>query len=65
MERENIIVLSQGEKIEVFGSLTEACRLHKEWAKYNSIKLKAFPFEYKGVKFSKLKYRTKYNIQGE
>lgn len=65
MERENVIVLNQGQKTEVYGSLTEACRVHKDWAAYNTLKLKSFPFEHKGVRFSKLKYRTKYNIKPE
>lgn len=43
---------------EAWGSLTGLCDKHPEFS-YYYLKGKKFPFEYKGVKFTKVKYRTK------
>ena len=51
------IVLQREEKIEVWGSITDICNAHKEM-KYSYVRGLKFPFTYKGVKFSKVHYKT-------
>ncbi|GHB44385.1 hypothetical protein [Mongoliitalea lutea] len=48
----NIILLSQGEKREVWTSLVLLCDAHPEFS-YHYIKKYKFPFEYKGWFFEK------------
>lgn len=55
MSNKTIIVLTKGESLETWGSLSEICRV-KDWS-YNYLKKKKFPFEYKGWKFRKRDFR--------
>lgn len=59
MDRNNIIILTDEESYEAWGSLTEICDQHK-WS-YNYLKRKKFPFKYKGLQLIKVPFR-KLNI---
>lgn len=52
---QNIIILTNGESYETWGSLVELCNKHK--FSYNYLKRKKFPFEYKGLKFIRTPFR--------
>ena len=56
MDRNNIIILTDGESYETYGSLTELCKLHG--FSYNYLKRFKFPFQYKGLHFIKTPYRS-------
>lgn len=49
-----MIHLSQGEKAELWSSLTKLCRCHEDFS-YYYLKRKKFPFEYKGWNFKRIK----------
>lgn len=53
---QNIIILTNGESCEAWGSLVELCRIHG--FSYNYLKAKKFPFEYKGIQFNKVPFRS-------
>lgn len=57
MKRNNIIIIGYGSIIEAWGSLTELCQVHD--LPYHTLKLKKFPFNYEGIYFKKIPYRTK------
>jgi hypothetical protein len=48
---ENIIILTDGESYETWGSLVKLCKAHN--LSYNWLKTKKFPFKYKGMRFIK------------
>jgi hypothetical protein len=52
----NVIIISKGDELEAWGSLTKICREHKDFS-YHNIKSMPFPFEYLGWKFQKVQYR--------
>ncbi len=52
----NVVVLERGGKQECWGSLTGACKAHG--LPYHSLKGLKFPFEYKGIRFTKVPYNT-------
>lgn len=52
---QNIIILTNGESHEVWGSLVELCKVHG--LSYNYLKRKKFPFTYKGKEFIKVPFR--------
>lgn len=56
MNRENTIIIFDGESYESWGSLTEICEKHG--LSYNYLKRKKFPFEYRGVQFIKPPFRA-------
>ena len=53
-----IITLEKDGIIETWGQLTDLCFAHDE-IKYETVKEKNFPFEYKGYRFTKVKHKTK------
>ncbi len=59
MHRDSIIILINKDLdlMEAWGSLTEICKMHKEFS-YNYLKKKKFPFEYKEWEFKKVPFRT-------
>lgn len=57
---DNVIVLKKDDKIEVYGSLTEVCKL-KGFSR-NTLYRKTYPFTYRGIEFTKVKGRTYYGI---
>jgi len=52
---ENVIILTNGESYEVWGSLVELCKIKD--LSYNYLKRQKFPFEYKGLHFIKVPFR--------
>lgn len=61
MKRENIIIITDGESYETWGSLTELCENHG--LSYNYLKKKKFPFDYIGIHFEKVPFRAKNGIK--
>jgi len=59
-KNETTITLLQGDKIEIYGSLSEACRNKK--VSYGTLSKKKFPFKWRGVVFGKIKAREEYGI---
>jgi hypothetical protein len=57
---DKIILLQQGEKREVYGSLREIAKLKN--LKENTLYKKKFPFSFKGINFTKLKFRNESGI---
>lgn len=57
MERRHIIVLTKGDQVETWGSLTELCSAHG--FPYHSLKDKRFPFSFGEYRFYKTEYRSK------
>ena len=55
-----VITLTKGSQIEVWGSLTEICRI--KGYSYYYLRNKKYPFEYRGVKFDKIEYRKENGI---
>jgi hypothetical protein len=53
---ENIIILTNGECYEAWGSLVELCRV--KGFSHNYLKRLKFPFEYKGLKFIRVPFRA-------
>jgi len=51
---DNVVILTQGEKHEVWGSLKRLCTAHK--ISYNYLKAKKYPFVYRGVTFERVKF---------
>ena len=58
---QNVIILTDGESFETWGSIAELCRV-KRGFKYSYLKNKTFPFEYKGVRFVKAPFRAENGI---
>ena len=56
MDRNNIIILTDKESHEAWGSLTELCDAHE--FSYNYLKRLKFPFQYKGLDFIKVPFRS-------
>jgi len=54
----HIIVIQKDRQVETYGSLTGACKAHKDF-QYHSIKMLSFPFEHKGWVF----HKTDHNIK--
>ncbi len=52
---ENIIILTDGQSHEAWGSLVELCKVKR--LSYNYLKRQKFPFVYKELKFIKVKFR--------
>lgn len=52
---ENIIILTNGESYEAWGSLVEICK--EKGFSYNYLKRKKYPFKYKGVDFIRVPFR--------
>lgn len=59
MQRQSIIVLINGEQVEAWGSLKEACEKH-EW-KYNTISRKKLPIDHNGWTIHRVPFRELYN----
>lgn len=57
---ERIIILTDGESYEAWGSLTELCRTHG--FSYNYLKRLKFPFTYKKLKFIRVPFRAQNGI---
>jgi hypothetical protein len=53
---ENIIILTNGESYEAWGSLVELCKV--KGFSHNYLKRLKFPFEYKGLKFIRVPFRA-------
>jgi len=53
---ENIIILTNLKDFECWGSLVELCKV--KGFSYNYLKRKKFPFEYKGLKFIRVPFRS-------
>lgn len=53
---ENVIILTNGESYEAWGSLVELCKV--KGFSHNFLKRLKFPFEYKGLKFIRVPFRT-------
>ena len=51
----NIIILTDGESYEAWGSLTELCKFHG--LSYHYLKRFKFPFKHKGLDFIKVPFR--------
>lgn len=61
----NIIILqviSNPSIQETWGSLTEICEKHPDLI-YSEIRTKKFPFDYKGIRFTKVPYKQLFIIQ--
>jgi hypothetical protein len=58
MQRQSIIVLINGEQVEAWGSVKEACNMH-EWS-YSTIIQKKLPTEWKGWRIHRCPFRTLY-----
>ena len=56
MQRQSIIALINGEQVEAWGSLKEACEKHG-W-KYNTISRKKLPTEYKEWHIHRVPFRA-------
>lgn len=61
MDRDNIIILTDKESYETWGSLTELCKAHG--FSYNYLKRLKFPFEYRGLKFIKSPFRERNGVE--
>lgn len=61
MERNNIIILTDGNNYEAWGSLTELCKEHG--FSYNYLKRKKFPFRYRGVIFKRVPFRERNGVK--
>lgn len=55
MDRNNIIILTDKEYYEAWGSLSELCEKHG--FSYNYLKRLKFPFTYRGLEFIKVPFR--------
>lgn len=53
----NIIILTNTECYEAWGSITEICEVKKGFS-YNYLKRLKFPFKYKGLEFIKVPFRA-------
>ena len=53
---ENIIILTNGESYEAWGSLVELCKV--KGFSHNYLKRLKFPFEYKGLNFQRVPFRS-------
>jgi len=53
---ENIIILTNGESYEAWGSLVELCKV--KGFSHNYLKRLKFPFEYKGLNFIRVPFRA-------
>lgn len=58
MQRQSIIVLINGEQVEAWGSVKEACLMHG-WS-YSTIVQKKLPTEWKGWKIYRCPFRSLY-----
>ena len=58
MQRENIVVLINGDKVEAWGSVKEACEMHG-W-KYNTVRRKKLPTVWKGWTIHRRPFRQLY-----
>jgi hypothetical protein len=56
----HIIILQQGEVSEYYTSMIKVCEAHPEFSP-SYVRLKKFPFEYKGWKFQKSKVNAHEN----
>lgn len=56
MDRKNIIILTNKESYEAWGSLSELCEKHE--FSHNYLKRLKFPFKYKGLDFIKVPFRA-------
>ena len=52
----NIIILTDGESFEAWGSLVEICEV--KGFSHNYLKRLKYPFEYRGLKFIKVPFRV-------
>lgn len=60
-----VIILSRGDEVDAYGSLTEICRKNKDFS-YHYLKSKKYPFSYKGWEFNRVGYhggKNKKNFQ--
>ena len=55
MDRNNIIILTDKESYECWGSLSELCEKHN--FSYNYLKRLKFPFTYRKLEFIKVPFR--------
>lgn len=53
---ENIIILTNGESYEAWGSLVELCKV--KGFSHNYLKRLKFPFKYKKLKFIRVPFRS-------
>lgn len=56
-----IILLTRGKHKEVWGSLAEICRVKGFY--YQTLVVKKFPFEYRGIKFARLPFREENGVK--
>lgn len=56
MNQKNIVILTNGELYEAWGSLTELCKVHS--FSYHYLKRKKFPFKYRGLDFVRVPFRA-------
>lgn len=52
----NVIILTNKESHEAWGSLVELCKV--KGFSYNYLKKKKYPFEYKGLNFIRVPFRA-------
>jgi hypothetical protein len=62
MQRQSIIVLINGNQVEAWGSLKEACTKHG-WS-YSTIVQKKLPTEWKGWQIHRCSFRALYVQEG-
>lgn len=51
----NVIILTDGNTFEVWGSLQEIC--NQKGYKYNTLVKNKYPFEHQGLQFIKVKFK--------
>jgi len=56
-----VIVLRTDTDIEVWGSLSEACRVHN--LSFNTLTRKKMPFNYRGVLFDRIPFKSKNGLR--
>ena len=54
---QNVIILIKDDIVEVWGRITEIAEAHSDFS-YSTLKSKKFPFNYKGWRFYKVRYKT-------
>ena len=57
---EKVIILTDGEIQEVWGSLSEICRVYGFSRNY--LKTKKYPFTYKGLQFTRVEFRKQLGV---
>lgn len=55
-----VIIVTDGENHEVWGSLSEICRVYGYSRNY--LKTKKYPFKYRGLDFIRVEFRKRLNV---